>query len=431
MSRLHLHHVTAVTLDDDQRVLEHAALVIEDARIVYVGPQATAPTPAAEDEVIDAAGMVAMPGLINGHTHLAMTLFRGAADDLPLMTWLQEKIWPVEAHLTRDDVYWASLLGIAEQLRAGVTTFADMYWHVEAVADAVRDSGIRAALAGVVIGIVPDAAGLLANAIARVTALKAEGHPRITPLFGPHAPYTVPASMLRQVVDAAAALGVGIHTHLSETVGEVEASVGEHGVPPIAYMEQVGLFAVPVAAAHVVHTDAREREILAQRGVGVIHCPSSNMKLGSGIAPIPDYVQRGITVGLGTDGAGSNNTLDVLREVRAAALLHKVGGDATVLPAPQALALATRGNARAFGLTEVGALQVGFLADVVLYDFAKPHLTPGGAARTVSHLAYAAYASDVDTVIVHGRVLMRGRQLLTLDEQRIYGQIADIARRLF
>jgi 5-methylthioadenosine/S-adenosylhomocysteine deaminase len=429
MANLHIRNVTAVIMDEHHTILEQAAIVTDGAHIHFVGPLAQAPDPAADDAVIDADGMVAIPGLINAHTHLAMTLFRGAADDLPLMTWLQEKIWPVEAHITRDDVYWASLLGIAEMLRAGVTTFNDMYWHVEAVADAVRESGIRAGLSAVVIGVVPHAEALLHEAEARVQAFIAEGHPRIVPFFGPHAPYTVPEAMMRKIVALAHTYGVRMHTHLSETAGEVESSRNLSGMTPIALMDAYELFTRPTTVAHGVHATDHDIAVLAHRGVGVAHCPSSNMKLGSGIAPVPDMLRAGIAVGLGTDGAGSNNTLDVLREVRQAALLHKVGGDATAVRAATALAMATRQGAAAMHLEHLGMLAPGYLADIALLDFQQPHLTPGG--RVVSHLAYAAYAGDVDTVIVHGKVLMRGRQFATLDIERIRARVRESADRLF
>jgi 5-methylthioadenosine/S-adenosylhomocysteine deaminase len=430
MPDLHIRHCTAVTMNDDLTVLPDAALVASDAHLVYVGPATRAPAPRPDDEVIDATGLVAIPGLINAHTHLAMTLFRGAADDLPLQTWLQEKIWPVEARITRDDVYWASLLGIAEMLRAGVTTFNDMYWHVEAVADAVRESGIRACLSGVVIGVLPHSEEILTAAINRVRAFQAEGHPRIIPAFGPHAPYTVPPPMLRRVIEAAAELGVGIHTHLSETAGEVAACRTEHGVTPIALMRDLGLFSVPVTAAHVVHPTADEIVILAEHDAAVAHCPSSNMKLGSGVAPVNALQDAGVTVALGTDGAGSNNTLDVLREMHLAALLAKVGGDPTAVSAPEALCMATRGGAAALRRDDLGALRVGALADIALLDFTAPHLTPS-AGREVSHLAYAAHGGDVHTTVVHGQVLMHNRQLRTLDEARIKAKVAEAAGRLF
>jgi len=429
MPNLHIHDAAIVTMDNDFTLIDDGAIVSADGRLIYVGPQAGAPAPRAEDQIIDAAGMVAIPGLINAHTHLAMTLFRGAADDLPLMTWLQEKIWPVEARLTPEDVYWASLLGIAEMLRAGVTTFHDMYWHVEAVADAVRESGIRAGLSGVVIGVIPGAEAMLEQAIERVRALVKEGHPRIIPFFGPHAPYTVPKPMMQRVVEAAAEIGVGIHTHLSETRSEVAECLREHGTTPIALMNQIGLFTVPVTAAHCVHPTEEEIPILAECKVGVAHCPSSNMKLGSGIAPVPAYLDADVIVGLGTDGAGSNNTLDILREVRGAALLHKVHGDPTAIAASEALFMATRGGAAAMRQPDLGSLEIGKIADIALLNFQQPHLAPRG--RIISDLVYAAYASDVDTVIVHGKVLMRGRQLLTLDEARIRAKVNESAQRLF
>ena len=429
MQRLHIRHATVVTMDEPM-LLDDAAIVVSDARITYVGPDDGAPAPAPGDEVIDAAGMVAVPGLVNAHTHLAMTLFRGAADDLPLQTWLAEKIWPVEARITRDDVYWASLLGIAEMLRAGVTTFNDMYWHVEAVADAVRESGIRACLSGVVIGVMPNAEEILTAAIARVRTLQAEGHPRILPAFGPHAPYTVPAPMLRRVIEAAAELGVGIHTHLSETAGEVAACRQEFGTTPIARMAELGLFTVPVTAAHVVHPTAGEIALLAAHDAVVAHCPSSNMKLGSGIAPVSALQDAGVAVALGTDGAGSNNTLDVLREMHMAALLAKVGSDATAVSAPEALRMATRGGAAALRRDDLGVLRVGALADIALLDFTAPHLTPS-AGREISHLTYAAHGGDVHTTVVHGQVLMHNRQLRTLDEARIRARVNEAAARLF
>jgi 5-methylthioadenosine/S-adenosylhomocysteine deaminase len=430
MPQIHIHHVTVIPMADDTTVLRDGAIVVAGERIAFVGPQAGAPAVGEGDTLIDGTGLVAIPGLINAHTHLAMTLFRGAADDLPLMTWLQEKIWPVEAKLTDEDVYWASLLGIAEMLRAGVTTFSDMYWHVEAVANAVRESGIRACLSGVVIGVVSDSEAMLRGAVERVKALLAEGHPRITPFFGPHAPYTVPGPMLRAVVDYAGELGVGIHTHLAETRGEVDECRREHGKAPIAYVHDLGLFTVPVAAAHCVHPDEAEIALLAEAGAGVVHCPSSNMKLGSGLAPVADYLEAGVSVGLGSDGAGSNNTLDMLREIRTAALLGKVTGDATAVNAHQAVAMATRANARLLRLRDLGTLTPGALADIALLDFRQPHLTPSHG-REISHLAYAAAGADVDTVLVHGQLLLRNRQLLTLDEARIRARVAEIAGRLF
>lgn len=429
MQCIHLHHVTAVTMDEHMSVIHDAAIVISKERITYIGPQTASPEPAPSDDVFDFTGHVAMPGLVNAHTHLAMTLFRGAADDLPLMTWLQEKIWPIESQLTYHDVYWASLLGMAESIRAGVTTFNDMYWHVDAVAAAVRESRIRACLAGVVIGVAPDGEEQLEKATQHIAELKSENNPLITPFFGPHAPYTVPISMLEKIIARADKLGVGIHTHLSETQGEVKQCQTDHGLTPIALMDKIGLFSVPVTAAHCVHPTRDEIDILAQRGVGIVHCPSSNMKLGSGIAPLPQFLAAGATVGLGTDGAGSNNTLSLFREMHLAALLHKVQGDPTAIKAGQALWMATRGSAAALGLTEVGSLEVGKLADIIVLNFNKPHLLP--VYREISNLVYAAYGSDVDSVFVHGRMLMYHNQLTTIDEEQIAIKVNQSVQRLF
>lgn len=429
MPKLHLHHATIVTMDEANTLWNDGAIVIDDSCLAYVGPAHAAPQVMPGDECLDAHGMVALPGLINAHTHLGMTLFRGAADDLPLTQWLEEIIWPVERRFTRDDIYWASLLGIAEQLRAGITTFCDMYWHIEAVTDAVHESGIRARLSGMVFGGRPDSQRIFDRAVQRVCTLLTAQHPRISTCFGPHAPYTVPIPMMRAVIAKAAELRVGISTHLSETTEEVERCRQEFGTAPIALMEQIGLFTVPVTAAHCVHPTEEEIGILAARNVGIVHCPGSNMKLGSGIAPVPALLQAGATVGLGTDSAGSNNTLDLLHEVRLAALLHKVHGHPAAVTAQQAIAMATCNSAKALHMPEIGMLQAGKLADVILLDFSRLHLTPEG--RTISNLAYAVVASDVDTVIVHGRILMRHRQLLTLDEERIRAKVNESAHRLF
>ncbi len=430
MPTTYITNITAITMDAQNTIFDDATIVIVDERITFVGPSSAPPALAVGAEIIDGAGMVAIPGLVNAHTHVAMTLFRGAGDDLPLMTWLTEHIWPVEARMTDDDVYWGSLLGVAEMLRAGVTSFQDMYWHLPATARAVRESGIRACLSGPIIGAMPGNEDAVACAAEQIRAINGENNPLLTACFGPHAPYTVPPAMLTQIIDAAGELGVRINIHLAETAGEVAGHIAQYGATPVKHLHQLGLFNVPVTAAHCVHFSPEEIEILAAADAVVAHCPSSNMKLGSGIAPVPALLRAGVPVALGSDGAGSNNTLDILREVRQAALLHKVMGDTTAVSAAQALRMATVSGAAALGHADIGVLAPGKLADITLLDFNCAHLQPS-AGRQQSHLAYAASGHDVNTVIVHGKVLLRNHQLTTIDEKLIFTKVEEIARRLF
>ncbi len=430
MPTTHITNITAITMDEQNSIIDDSTIVIVDERITFVGPAAAAPELAIGAEIIDGTGMVAIPGLVNAHTHVAMTLFRGAGDDMPLMTWLKEHIWPVEARMTDEDVYWGALLGVAEMLRAGVTSFQDMYWHLPATERAVRESGIRACLSGPLIGTMPGNKNKVACAAEQIRAINSENNPLLTACFGPHAPYTVPPAMLTQIIDAAGELGVRINIHLAETAGEVAGHIAQYGDTPVKHLHQLGLFNVPVTAAHCVHLTKEDIALIAAADVVVAHCPSSNMKLGSGIAPVPALLRAGVPVALGSDGAGSNNTLDILREVRQAALLHKVGGDTTAVNAVQALRMATGGGAAALGHHDIGVLAPGKLADITLLDFQAPHLQPS-AGRQQSHLVYAAGGHDVDTVIVHGKVLLRHRELTTLDEKMIFGKVTEITRRLF
>ncbi|MEI7833714.1 MAG: amidohydrolase family protein, partial [bacterium] len=273
MSSIQIKNATAITMDEQNSIIHEATIAIADDKIIFAGPAAAAPVPGGDTEIIDGTRMVAIPGLVNAHTHLAMTLFRGAADDLPLMSWLTEHVWPVEARITEADVYWGSLLGVAEMLRAGVTSFQDMYWHVPATARAVRESGIRACLSGPIIGTMPGSEDAAACATEHIRAINGEKHPRLSACFGPHAPYTVPPAILTQIIDAAGELGVRVNIHLSETSGEVAGHRKQYGATPVAHLHQLGLFNVPVTAAHCVHITPEEIGILAENNVSVVHCP--------------------------------------------------------------------------------------------------------------------------------------------------------------
>jgi len=422
---------TIVTMDDEHRVLPNADLVISGSEIARICASGEAHPEVPSDRVIDASGMVAVPGLINAHTHCAMTLLRGYADDMPLMPWLEERIWPVETKLEADDVYWGTLLGIAEMIRAGVTCFNDMYHYFESAARAALDSGMRAVVSGVLLAFLPDADERLEHAIEFAREWRDKGDGLLVTMLGPHAPYTVPNHFLDRVIEGAREVGVGIHIHVSETRREVEESRRDYNQTPVERLSEIGLLDVdPIAAAHCVHLTEGDIDTLVEKRVGVSHCPGSNMKLASGVAPIPKLLQAGAIVGLGTDGPASNNNLDMLEEARLAALLHKTHtGDPTAVPAYTALAMATRGSAEALGIGDrVGRIQAGMKADIALLDFRQPHLFP--PHDVISHLVYAARAGDVRTVFVNGRPVMLDRKLLTIDEEEVYGRVLDRLKRL-
>jgi 5-methylthioadenosine/S-adenosylhomocysteine deaminase len=426
-----IRNATVVTMDDSGSVLPRADLLIEGSEIAGLWPSDERPPGAAAECSLEAEGMVAVPGMVNAHTHCAMTLLRGYADDIPLMPWLQEHIWPFEMKLETEDVYWGTLLGIAEMIRGGVTCFNDMYHYFEATAQAVLDSGIRANVSGVLLAFLPGAEQRLEHAIEFAQAWRGRGDGRLVTMLGPHAPYTCPNHLLERVIEGAEEAGVGIHIHVAETEDEVKQSLREFGQTPVARLEDIGLLdARPVLAAHCVHLTQEDVATLVERSVGISHNPGSNMKLASGVAPIPQLLAAGATVGIGTDGAASNNNLDMFEEARLAALLHKVhGGDPTLVNARQALEMATLGGAKALGIDMlVGRLRPGLKADLALVDFHQPHLFP--PHDTISHLVYAARAGDVRTVFVNGQPLMLDRKLQTLDEEEIYGQVRERVKRL-
>jgi 5-methylthioadenosine/S-adenosylhomocysteine deaminase len=422
---------TVVTADETDLVLPQADLLIQGSEIAGLWPRDQTPSGTAAARTLEADGRVLIPGLINTHTHAAMTLLRGYADDMELMPWLQERIWPLEMKLGADDVYWGTMLGIAEMLRGGVTCFNDMYHYFAAAAQAVVDSGIRGVISGVLLGFLPDAEENLTRAVQFAQEWRGAGDGRLVTMLGPHAPYTVPDHLFKKVIAAAKQIGLGVHLHLSETASEVQDSLRDHGVTPVRRMRDLGLFEVaPVLAAHCVHLTNEDLEILVANRVGIAHNPGSNMKLASGVAPVPRLLAAGANVGLGTDGPASNNNLDMIEEMRLAALLHKVStGDPTVVHAPQALAMATRGGAAALGLGDVvGQIKVGLKADLALLDFRQPHLQP--RHDVVSHLVYSARAGDVRTVFVNGEAVMLDGELLTIDEAVVFREVAARVSRL-
>ena len=380
-------------------------------------------------EVIDADGKIAVPGMVNTHTHAAMTLLRSYADDMVLMDWLQNKIWPAEDGLTDDDIYWGTMLSIAEMLKSGTTCFADMYFSMDRVADAVAETGIRAALSRGLTGFSDENFAKLEENAALFKERHNSCNGRIRVMLGPHAPYTCSMDYLKKVVAKAQELGTEIHMHLAETRGEVDDCIKEHGMSPIKLMDSIGMFECGTLAAHCVHVDEEDMELMAAKHVRVAHNPQSNLKLASGIAPVPAMLKHGITVGLGTDGTSSNNNLDMLEECRLAAMLHKnMTGDPQILPAAEALALATSEGAKALGFKNLGKIGAGQIADIVLYNMDKPYWHP--RHDRTSLFVYAANSGDADTVIIDGKVLMQNGRLLNMDLEKIYAEADVRARRL-
>lgn len=370
-------------------------------------------------EIINGKDSLILPGFINCHTHAAMTMLRGYADDMHLMDWLEQKIWPREAHLKEEDIYWGTMLSALEMIKSGTTTFTDMYFYMDLVAQAANQSGIRACLARGMVGYGDKAEFAMRESEEFVQKWHGKADGRITCMLAPHAPYTCPPEYIKRVMNLADSLGVGIHTHLAETKTEVQDMEKKFGMSPIKLMDSIGLFdGRHVLAAHCVHLSEEEIDILVKKKVGIAHNPESNMKLASGVAPVPRLIQAGAIVGLGTDGASSNNNLDMLEEMRTSALLHKVqAGDPTIMPAYQVLKMATAEGARALGMENLGMLKPGYKADLIMLDFHKPHLTP--MYDPIANIVYAAQSSDIKTVIIDGNVVMKDRQVLTMDEERV------------
>ncbi|WP_027356526.1 amidohydrolase [Desulfofundulus thermocisternus] len=429
MMKIMIRGAAVLTMEQGSALIPDGEIIIEGQYITHVGPAGSVSPEQNFDRVIDARGMLAMPGFVNCHTHASMTLLRGYADDLPLMEWLQKKIWPVEERLEPEDIYWGAMLSCLEMIRSGTTTFADMYFHMDEVARAVEKAGMRASLSQGLIGLSPGAGEALSNSRRFIREWHGQAEGRITTMLGPHAPYTCPPDFLARVLDMADELKVGIHIHIAETRAEIEEIQQKYGKTPVALMEQVGLFNFPVLAAHCVHLTDEDIRILVARGAGIAHNPESNMKLASGIAPVTRLLAAGALVGLGTDGAASNNNLDMMEEMRSAALLQKVATmDPMALPAQDALAMATVNGARVLGLKDVGPLKPGNKADIILVNLDRPHFYP--RHNLMAHLVYAARASDVETVIIDGRLVMENREILTLDEERIYYEVQKRAEKL-
>jgi 5-methylthioadenosine/S-adenosylhomocysteine deaminase len=400
--------------------IKNGALAVKNGRIFFVGNSALVPRMKAE-RTIGARGMVALPGLINCHTHVPMAVFRGLADDEPLDVWLRERIWPSEAKLRLGDVEAGAGLGCLEMIRSGTTCFGDMYFHEDVVAEVVRKCGLRAVLAEGIVEAGNKAIGekMLDRSVKFAKHFEGCADGRTSTMLAPHAAYSCSPELLRRVSEAASKLGVGVHVHLAESKTSFSECKKKHGVDEVRFLDGLGFLNDRVVAAHCIDLSSEDRLMLSRRGVKVVYVPVSNMKLGLGAAKMKDLVDLDVNVGLGTDGAASNNSLDMFETMKFGALLQKlVYGDAAVFSAYEVLRLATVSGARVLGLEqEVGTLEVGKKADLILVDFSKPHLQP--LHNVYSSLVYSACGSDVDTVVVDGKVLMENGKVLSLDEQAV------------
>lgn len=403
-----------------KRSIKNGALAVKDGRITFVGKNASAGRIVAEAK-IDAKGKVALPGLINCHTHVPMTVFRGIADDKPLNVWLEKTIWPLEARLKPEDIYNGALLGCLEMIEGGTTCFADMYFHEDEVAKAVEKSGLRGVLGEGVIEAGSSVQGekMLARSVSFAERFRDYADGRVSAMLAPHAVYSCSPELLLKVGEEASRLGVGLHLHLGESETMLREFEKRNRLSEVEFLNKIGLLNERVLAAHCIDLSEKDMRTLSNRKVNAAYVPVANMKLGLSAAKVKDLTSLGVNVSLGTDGPASNNSLDLFETMKTGALLQKHEYlDPTVLPAYEVLKMATLNGARAVGLEkDVGSLEVGKKADIILVDLAKPHLTP--LHDIYSTIVYSARAADVETVIVDGKILMQNQQARSLDEQAV------------
>lgn len=420
-----------VTMDSRETVIKNGAVAISGDRIVDIGPEDKF-SDYYTGKVIDAKNGIIMPGLINTHTHASMTCFRGLADDLHLMTWLNDYIFPAEAKLNYEKVKAGALLACAEMILSGTTCFADMYLFEDAVAEAAKKAGMRAVVGEVLYDFPSPSYGPIEEGFVYTENLikKWQNDPLITVAVEPHSPYLCAPDLLERAAGLSKMYEVPLIIHVAETQTEVSTIFERHGKTPIAHLADIGVLSSLLLACHCVAVTDADIELLASYNVKVSHNPESNMKLASGIAPIPQLLDAGVCVGLGTDGCTSNNNIDMFLEMDTAAKIHKVNTlDPTVMNAKTVLKMATREAAKALGLDDVtGSLEPGKKADVIVIDTNKPHLTP--MYNLHSHLVYAAGGNDVDTSVINGQVVMENRRLLTLDIAKVMADVNQIAKEI-
>lgn len=429
MTRLLIQNCNVLSVPDANTVAvrENQDIVIEGARIAALLPSGQADV-GHFDEIIPADGLLAMPGLINTHAHTPMVLFRGLAEDVPLAVWFNEYIWPLENNLIEEDVFWGMSLGIAEMLRAGVTTVNDHYFHMHQAAEAVKQAGSRAFLGWAVFS--SGGTDLLERSAAFVEEWQDSAEGRIHTILAPHAPYTCSDEFLRMCADLATSLNTGIHIHASENHEQTRVSLAKYGKTPVQVLEAAGILDRPTILAHACGVTPEDISLIANYGATVAHCPKTYMKLAMDIAPVAALRAAGVPVGIGTDGAVSNNTMNLWEVLRIMALAQKeITREAEALPLAETLYIATRGSAKTLGMeNEIGALEPGYLADIALLDLSGMHHQP--VHNVAANLVYNMEMADVRTVLVNGKVLMRDRQLLTINERDVVAYAASARERL-
>lgn len=430
-----IENITVITWDDNKlKIIKNATVETENDKISYVGVKKNDTSKSSAKVKIDGRGKALIPGLVNAHTHIPMTLLRSYADDMNLQTWLFEHIFKIEDKLTDDDVYWGSQLGMMEMLSGGTTCFSDMYYFVDRIAEAAAEAGMRTLLSR---GLTNDSDMddysddyRINEAVETFKKWNGAENNRIRVAFAPHAIYTCAPKYIRAIRDIAEKYSAYIHVHLDETLKEHEDSLKQYGKTPTQHLYDIGLFDLPTIAAHCVHVTEQDMDLMQKKNVSFIHNPGSNLKLGSGIAPVSEALKKGINVALGTDGASSNNNLNMWEEMNLAALIHKGARlDPLAVRAEEAFKMATVNGAKALGFNTTGQIKEGFSADMVLLDLSKPHYYP--EHNLVSNLAYAAQASDVETVFVDGKILYDKGEYKTLDKEKILYNINRVCQRLF
>jgi 5-methylthioadenosine/S-adenosylhomocysteine deaminase len=421
---------TVLTMTPGSEPLEDGALAVRSGEIAAVGPRADLLAAFRPAKVLDAGGGIILPGFVNTHTHLAMTLLRGLADDLPLVEWLEKHIWPTERLLmSAEMVVLGTRLAAAESLQAGVTCVCDMYFYAEHVIETVAAAGLRAVVPEALIDFPTPSCPTPADALARQRELleRYRSHPLVVPAVAPHSPYSVSAANLAKEAELAEEFGAPLIVHLAETRWEAEKIKADKGVSPVAYLADLGILSDRTVAAHCVHVSEEDLGLLAEFDVGVATNPVSNLKLASGVAPVPHMLDLGIKVGFGTDGAASNNSLDLLRDAQLACLLYKgISGDPTAMGARTIIEMLTVGGARVLGLADrIGTLEVGKRADVICFALDRPRTVP--VYDPYSHLAYAARSCDVCHVVIEGRVVVQDRALAGTDVATLLDDVREAA----
>ncbi|RCW50338.1 5'-deoxyadenosine deaminase [Paenibacillus prosopidis] len=437
METILIHNAVVMTMNEQDHIFTGDVL-IENNQIKQMGERVDA---GAVDRIIDAAGKVLLPGFVQTHIHLCQTLFRGRADDLSLIEWLKEKIWPLEAAHSEDSVYYSAMLGIGELIRSGTTTILDMetVQYTESAFQAIKESGIRA-LSGKVmmdhgsevpLALQENTEKSLQDSVDLLEKWHGAGNGRIQYAFCPRFVVSCTEELLIGVRDLSAEYGVMVHTHASENLGEIAMVEAERGMRNVVYLDHIGLAKPNLILAHSIWLDDEEKRIIRERGVKITHCPGSNLKLASGIAEVPLLLEQGIDVGIGADGAPCNNNLDMFQEMRLTAYMQKVKHGPTIMNARTVLRMATMGGARVLGLEQqIGSVEIGKLADLQLLDLEDFHVYPSFDADWYSRVVYAATRGDVDTVIIDGQIVMESKIVKTVDKKIVLKEADRSLRKL-